>query len=186
MFRTLRRLVAICCWLALAAVLIFLFVFRRGLDPAVDLVRSLAPREGARQHVEGELDGRAVRVFSGDTFQLEAADGRMFTVRLTGIAAPDARSSRAADRLRAGRSRTNLSRLLLARPVSVRITGSNETWALYGLVRTGETNVNARLVETGAAALRPDLMNGLPWSDRYALVRADRLAQRGPGNGTRE
>jgi endonuclease YncB( thermonuclease family) len=177
MFHTLRRFVVVSGWIGLAALALYLYQFRHALDPVVDLVRSLSAGEGVKQEGRGELSGRAVRVFSGDTFQLRDAAGRVFTVRLTGLSAPDPNSPNAAERLRAGQSRTNLSELVLSNQVRVTVTLSNEASIVLGLVRVGTTHVNARMVQSRAAVARRDLMRGLPLKDRYALIHADRLAQ---------
>jgi len=177
MFHLLRRIVIVSGWLGLCGLAVCLYQYRHVFDPMVDLARSLNTGPGARQEVCGEMSGRAVRVFSGDTFLLQNSEGILFTVRLTGLSAPDLVSPNPAERLRARQSRTNLSELVLSNQIHVIITVSNSSRILLGLARAGTTHVNVRLVESGAAVMRRELMNGLPMKDRYALLRADRRAK---------
>jgi endonuclease YncB( thermonuclease family) len=177
MFFVLRKIVIACGCGVLIGLALLLYQHRSRLTPALDLVRSLRLPHGLEQQPSGAITGRVLQVFSGDSFQLRDDQGRVANVRLTGLAAPDLRSTDPTERLLAAQSRTNLSDLVRSNSVRVMVTYSNEAGAVLGLAYQGETNLNVAMVRAGWAVARRDFMRGLPLKDRYALIRAERSAK---------
>jgi endonuclease YncB( thermonuclease family) len=177
MFHKLHKLVVVMFWVVLAALGIRIYQQRAVFSPLVDLIDSMLIREGFEQKISGEITGRVVKVIDGDTFQIRDDEGRVLKIRLTGLDAPDIQQTNKAELLLAGESKTNLTRLILSKPVRVQITYSNDTSGALGIAYLGETNVNATMVALGMARLKREYMNGLPLKSRYALLRADRRAK---------
>ena len=177
MFRILHKAYVLFCWLVVLGVAAVVYLNRSLFYPAIDLVDALNIREGLEQKKTGELSGRVTRVLDGDMFVLKDEHGQSYTIRLTGVDAPAYQQTNRAERLRAGESKTNLSRLILSNEVRVEITYTNESRGAPGIAYLGNTNLNVRTVETGNARAKRDYMNGLPLKDRYALIHADRKAR---------
>ena len=177
MFRLLHKVYVLFCWLVVLGAAAVLYLNRSLFYPVADLVDALRVREGLEQKKTGELSGRVTRVLDGDMFVLKDEHGQSYTIRLTGVNAPDYQETNRAERLRAGQSKINLSRLILSNEVRVEITYTNETRGALGIAYLGNTNINLRAVETGNARAKREYMNGLPLKDRYALIHADRKAQ---------
>jgi endonuclease YncB( thermonuclease family) len=177
MFHTLHKIVVVMLWVLLAGLGIYVYQQRAVFSPLVDLVDAMLIRDGFEQKISGEMTGQVVKVFDGDTFQIRDDQGRVLNVRLTGLDAPDIQRTNKAELLLAGESKTNLTRLILSKPVRVQITYSNDTRGALGIAYLGETNVNATMVAWGMARLKLEYMNGLPLKNRYALLRADRRAK---------
>jgi endonuclease YncB( thermonuclease family) len=145
--------------------------------PVVDLVDALRVDEGLEQKKSGELSGKVTRVLSGDTFVVKDERDRAYTIRLTGIVAPRYSAANRAERLRAGESRTNLSRLILSNEVRIELTYTNQSRGALGIAYLANTNINLLAVETGFARANRDYLNGLPLKNRYQLIQADRRAR---------
>ena len=177
MFFVLRKIVIACGYGVLIGLALLLYHHRSLFSPAIDLARSLRLPHGLEQQPDGVITGRVVQVFSGDSFQLRDGQGRTVSVRLTGLAAPDLRSTNPAERLLATQSRTNLSELVRSNSVRVTVTYSNEAGAVLGLAYLGEINLNVAMVRAGWAVARQDFMRGLPLKDRYALIQAERRSK---------
>ena len=177
MFFVLRKAVIGCVCAVLIGLAFLLYQHRSRLTPVIDLVRSLRLPDGLEQEPAGVITGRVVQVLSGDSFQLRDDQGRTVSVRLTGLAAPDLRSTNPAERLLAAQSRTNLSELARLKSVRVTVTYSTDPGAVLGWAYLGDTNLNVAIVRAGWAAARREFMRGLPLKDRYALVRAERSAK---------
>jgi endonuclease YncB( thermonuclease family) len=177
MFHTLHKTVLVMFWVFLACLGIYVYQQRAVFYPLVDLAEALRIQEGFEQKVSGEVIGRVVKVYDGDSFQIRDAQGKAFTIRLTGLDAPDIQRTNKAELLLAGESKTNLTRLILSNHVRVQITYSNDARVALGIAYLGQTNINATVVATGMAELKREYMNGLPLKERYALLRAERAAK---------
>jgi endonuclease YncB( thermonuclease family) len=180
MFFFLHRMLVVLFWGAVAALLVYLYQFRAALYPGLDLIIALRIPGGLHGRPLGELRGRVVRVFDGQTLQLKPADAPVYNVRLIGIAAPDLSSPNRQEKEWAERSRVHLSDLVLSHEVRVAVTVSNEARVAAGLVFLGPTNVNVAMVGAALANAHRPTMGGLPLQARYALVRAARLASHPP------
>lgn len=178
MFRFLHKVYVGLGWLALAAVGAVVVYHRAKFNPLVDLVYALrTPEEGVEQHKCGEWQGTVTRVLSGDMMNVRDDQGRVYTLRLTGVEAPPFQLHHPAAEARAVSSRTNLSARILNRDVRVELTYTNDSRHALAIVYLGATNLNALVVETGIARARPEAMNGLPLKDRFALIQARRRAR---------
>lgn len=177
MFRRLHKLYVLFCWLVVVGLAGILYQHRSLFYPLVDLVDAFRAREGLEQKKTGELTGKVTRVLNGDMFVLRDEHNRTYTVRLTGVDAPDYPGTNRSELHSALESRTNLCRLILSQQVRVELTYTNESRGALGLVYLGDTNINALAVETGIARAAREQMNGLPLKDRYALIRAERKAR---------
>lgn len=89
------------------------------------------------------IEGKVVRVESGDTLVLKASDQEV-EVRLADIGAPQG------PQFYAPAARTLLEAITLDHPVGVSVTGKRDG-GVFGKVRVGELDVNLELVRRGAA-----------------------------------
>src|SRR3989442_12569446 len=177
MFRLLHKIYVWWCWLMVVALVGAVYLTRCLFEPLVDLVDALRVREGLEQKKSGEISGKVTRVLNGDLLVLKDVQGKMYTIRLTGVEAPVYQRNNRAEMLRAEASKTNLSRLILSTEVRVELTYTNDSHGAFGFVYRGKTNINILAVETGMARAKRDYMNGLPLKDRYALIQAERRAR---------
>ena len=176
MFRLLHKLYVLFCWLVVVGLAGILYQHRSLFYPLLDLVDALRVREGLEQKKTGELTGKVTRVLNGDMFVLRDEHNRTYTIRLTGVDAPDYPGTNRSELHRALESKTDLSHLILSNQVRVELTYTNESRGALGLVYLGDTNLKVLAVETGIARAAREQMNGLPLKDRYALIRAERIA----------
>jgi len=176
MFRLLHKLYVLFCWLVVVGLAGILYQHRSLFYPLLDLVDALRVPEGLEQKKTGELTGKVTRVLNGDMFVLRDEHNRTYTIRLTGVDAPDYPGTNRSELHRALESKTNLGHLILSNQVRVELTYTNESRGALGLVYLGDTNLNVLAVETGIARAAREQMNGLPLKDRYALIRAERIA----------
>jgi endonuclease YncB( thermonuclease family) len=177
MFRLLHKVYIGMRWLAVLGLAVLVYGHRSFFNPLVDLVDALRVREGLEQQKSGELSGTVTRVLSGDIFQVRDERGRIYTIRLTGVEAPEFQLTSPAARSRANASRAQLSQLVLSREVRIELTHTNDSRHALGLVYLGGTNVNVMAVENGIVRAKPENMHGLPLKDRYALIQAERRAR---------
>jgi endonuclease YncB( thermonuclease family) len=176
MFHALHKIWLMIVWSAVALLGLLAYREREFFWPAVGVAQALAIREGFEQQVSGEVSGKVVKVYDGETFQIRDGNARACMIRLTGVDAPDYRTTNKAALRLAGQSHTNLSRLILSNIVRVEITYTNNPPGALGVVYLGRTNINAAMVASGAAVLKREYMNGLPFKEKYALLQAERNA----------
>ena len=165
------------CWLAVIAFAGVMYHHRSLFYPLVDLADALRVREGLEQQKSGEMSGKVAEVLSGDMFILRDERGRRYTIRFTGVEAPNYELSSREAQLRALASRANLSRLILSNDVRVELTCTNDSRCALGIVYVGTNNINVKAVETGIVQAKRENMYGLPLKDRYALIQAGRKAR---------
>jgi micrococcal nuclease len=91
------------------------------------------------------LTGRVVGVHDGDTLTVLASGRQEFKVRLSGIDAPELKQSHGQA------SKQALSDLAFGRDVRIEGGGPDKYGRTLGTVYVGSVNVNAALVEQGAA-----------------------------------
>jgi endonuclease YncB( thermonuclease family) len=177
MFRSLHKIFLLFCWLVVVGLAGILYQHRSLFFPLVDLVDALRAGEGLEQKKTGELSGEVTRILDGDMFVLRDEHNRTYTIRLTGVDAPDYPGTNRSELHRALESKTNLRHLILSNQVRVELTYTNDSRGALGLVYLGDTNINVLAVEAGIARAAREQMNGLPLKDRYALIRAERKAR---------
>jgi endonuclease YncB( thermonuclease family) len=166
-----------CLWLAAAVVV---YEHRAVLQPAFEYA-SLVWRHGLGATRElPVLEGKATRVFAGDSFEFEDTGGYVFNYGLAGVAAPRAGRDDAPDQKRlADQSRTNLLQLLAGRHITVTVTLANpQTRTGLGLVACGGMNINAAVLAAGQGSLNPKQIAMLPLADEFELLRAEHQARR--------
>ena len=163
-------------WSVVACLALLVYREREIFWPAVGAAQALSIREGFEQRVSGEVRGKVVKVYDGETFQIRDGDARICMIRLTGMDAPDYHTTNKAALRLAGQSHTNLSRLILSNVVRVEITYTNNPPGVLGIAYLGRTNINAAMVASGSAVLKREYMNGLPFKEKYALLQAERNA----------
>jgi endonuclease YncB( thermonuclease family) len=179
LFWSLHRAVKVLFWCFWIAVAGFLYTQRAALKPAADLAELWWNLPSDRPAELALLSGRVTRLFAGDSLQLQDQHGWLFNYGLAGVSVPKAGpTATAADRLAAGASQTNLSRLVLGKRIDIQVTLANpQNRTGLGLVRVGETNVNEVLLRSGWASLKREQIRALPLRTQYGLVRAERLAR---------
>ncbi|MBO6724394.1 MAG: thermonuclease family protein [Rhizobiaceae bacterium] len=105
----------------------------------------LAAAPARAETIAGPVEARVLRVIDGDSFVAEARvwPGHVITVnvRIRGIDAPELRSSCAAERVAAERSRTALAAMIGAGPVGMTNIGGGK---FYGRVLADVTGSDGR------------------------------------------
>ena len=177
MFRQLHKICIVFCWLAAVGFAGVLYQHRSLFYPLVDLVDALWVRDGLEQQKSGDISGRVASVLSGDMFILKDERGRRYTIRLTGVEAPEYELQNREAQVRALASRASLSRLVVSNDVRVELTYTNDPRCALGMVYVGTNNINVAVVEAGSVQAKRENMRGLPLKDRYALIQAGRKAR---------
>ena len=176
LFHRIRKSLFYLSLAALAGALVFLVVNRHLFHPVVDLYEAFRIKEGFQQELQGDVQGKVVKVLEGDTFEMRDRGGKTYRVRLTGLDAPDYQYHSPSALARAKQAKTNLMDLVLSNDIRVAITYSTAPYSVIGLAYDGETNLNARAIELGIGEARRDYMNGLPLKARWELLSAERKA----------
>lgn len=178
MFHTLRRLILFGCAAMILGAGYVLYRNREVFEPAADFIELWRESQGKRRDFIGVLEGEAVRVIDGATFQLKAGDGQYYNLRLAGVdpySWQDPKTRRTTKM--AGASRTNLSQLILDQPVRVELTFTNTERSGLGIVFCQDQNVNVQVIEAGMARLKLDWIKTLPLSHQHRLLTAQQKAQ---------
>jgi endonuclease YncB( thermonuclease family) len=127
------------------------------------------------------LSGNVIKITEPNAFMLRGSDRQPYSVALLGTvppaipAATPTKPRTEPESVRQAKER--LSDLILSNEVSVEVTVMDAFRRGVGIVHLGETNVNAVMVESGLLELKRDYIKGLPLSDQYALIRAERRAK---------
>ena len=146
-------------------------------EPIADWYEVWLNARGAEPQSLTPIDGTVLRVTDGNSFVLRGTDRQIYSIGLAGLVAPSpALKSNAV--LSAQSRRALLSELVLSNQVSVGVLSLDGYRRGLGVVHVGSTNVNAVLVESGAAELKRAFIRELPWWEQYALIRAERQARR--------
>jgi micrococcal nuclease len=122
------------------------------------------------------VQGKVKKVFDGDTISIEAADGKVYQVRMLGVDAPD-------KSVEWGRkSHRRLNGLLLGKEATVIIRKMDSSARYIGTVYSGGEDINLKQIEAGMA--RYFSRNGYEpmRSDREPYTRAE-LKARNEGAG---
>ena len=176
MFLTLHRLYVLTWTTLLVGGVMWLYP-RSGIsEPVRDWYAVWQNRaEGGAKPV-GSLSGTVVKIIDGGSLTLRADDRQLYSVALLGVVPPAFTPSSAEGEL-AKRSKERLSALVLSNRVDVTLTWIDQQRRGVGVVHSGETNVNAAMVQSGLVQLKRGFIKGLPLLDQYAIVRAARKAQ---------
>jgi hypothetical protein len=164
MFFVLRKIVI---GIMLALLLLFawfLYEQRRIFTPAVDLAIALNNRREVETTSAGTINGKVTHVTGPNSFILRADDGQTYRITLKAVQP-------------LANAQNSLSNLLLSSDVRVDLSFLQQHNGI-GVAHLGKTNINALLIESGAARLQREYLKGLPVLDQYQLLRVDRKAQR--------
>lgn len=180
LFWSLHRGVQVLFWTGWAAVAVYLFSQRAALQPAIDYLELWWNQPAERPGELPRLSGLVTRIYAGDSFQLRDDQGGHYNYGLAGVAVPKAGpNSTPAERLVAGSSLTNLTKLIQGERVEIQVTLANpQTRTGVGLVRSRGMNLNESVLASGSATLKREQIRMLPLREQWGLVRAERLAQR--------
>lgn len=92
------------------------------------------------------VEGKVKDVFDGETFNIEAGDGKFYWVRMLGIDAPELNQDFGAE------SRKRLSNLILGKNVTVIIRKRDLSGRFLGTVYSGGEDINLLQLESGMAS----------------------------------
>jgi endonuclease YncB( thermonuclease family) len=173
MFFLLRKVVILGFVSFLAAGIYWVTREAKLIEPARDFARLWHESRGKRQDYLGHIQGDVIQIIDGATFQLRTPDRTLYTLRLAGIDLDAWREPRD----RRGQARTNLAELISGRTVRADLTFTNAEKAGLAIVHVGTTNVNQRVLETGAARLNRQFIQKLPIHQQYQLFQAQQVAQ---------
>ena len=177
MFLFLHRLCVIVLYGTLVAVGVYLFQQREWFVPVIDQLEIWRNRSEDQKKVIGEVNAEVTKVIDGSTVQIKGVPGLPY-VRLAGLEAPSLRSlNNHHEHALAGESRTNLSELVLSNEVHLQSLHTNHFGYASAVVFRGDTNINARVVESGMARVNAKLLAGLPTRERKAMQRAEERAR---------
>jgi endonuclease YncB( thermonuclease family) len=175
MFQILHR-VYVLGWVAMVVGGALWLYPRTGLsEPLLDWYEVIQNAQGTTTISMGNLSGEAVRVVDGTTFMLRTSDRQLYSIGLVGAIAPPIKAHPGTNEVAAAESsRARLSELILSNRVEVVLASLDPQHRGLGIVRSGELNVNATMIEAGLVTLKRDFIKGLPLREQYALIRADR------------
>jgi hypothetical protein len=181
MFYTLHRLYLL-AWVALILGAGFWLYPRAGVsEPLVNWYEVWQNTHGVPTRPVELLSGKVIKITEPNAFMLRGSDHQSYSVALLGtvpsavLPATPTKPRTEPESVREAKER--LSDLILSNEVSVEVTVMDPFRRGVGIVHLGETNINAVMVESGLLELKRDYIKGLPLSDQYALIRADRRAK---------
>ena len=153
--------------------------------PRTGISEPLSDWYGVWQNAQGNttqplssLSGKVVRILDGTSFMLRSSDHQFYSIGLLGLAVEPAKAH-----VRPGGNdsvelrRAKLSELVLSNDVEVAVASMDAQHRGLGIVRCGQTNVNAAMIESGRVELKREFIKGLPPREQYVLIRADRIAK---------
>jgi endonuclease YncB( thermonuclease family) len=179
MFHTLRKVVIGLGFGLLIGVGIYLGVRWELFHSLMDLVEVVQMKEKGQPRKLEPLTGRVIQIVDDHSFRLRNNQGMVYVFQLTGLDSPAA--PKATNEIIRGLredSKSHLTQLILSNQVEILVTYLSEQRSGLSLVYLGQTNVNAAMVEGGLARLNREYLQGLPFKEKYALVRADSKARR--------
>lgn len=178
MFWFLHYAVKVTAVLALIGLGILLYVNRHWFAPAEAWVETMRRTQTEPLPVLGELQGRVVRVTTGDSFLMREAQGPQYSIRIAGVLAPPASRnlrSAAAQAFRA--SRDHLAGLLGTNEVRVAYTFLAPEGAGIGGVYLNGTNVALPLLDSGLVIVHDSSLRSLPVQEQVQLLAIEKLAR---------
>ena len=179
MFRRLHK-IAVVLLIALPFLLgWYLYQKRSVFSPVTDFYQALKISGGKFGNDLETVSGEVIRLSENYTFTLKNDDGQTLRFRLTGIEAPHSQNlGRQNGSSILTKSREEMSALTLSNRVQVAPTYQDRNRSGLGVLYVGETNVNALLVKRGLAQVKREFLQGVKLTDVYALLRAQRAADK--------
>lgn len=180
MFFILHRLYTV-SWISLIlAVSAWLYVRSGVSEPIVAWYQVWQNTQGTATRSVERLTGKVTRVIDGTSIIVRSADRQLYSVGLVGAARlTNAAPTKAPKHPEIDPGKARLNELVLSNEVEVLLISLDPQHRGLGVVKLGETNVNALLIESGLAQLRRDFIKGLPVREQYTLIRAGRKAEKG-------
>lgn len=122
--------------------------------------------------VMGDITGRVIRVYDGDTLTVQDAQGARHTIRLAGIDAPETRQAHGLI------ARDALRGKVLQRQVSVVVVDTDRYGRTVGVVLAGGESINLGMVQQGHAWLYRDYTSWMQADELQQWDRAEATAKR--------
>ncbi len=180
MFHVLHR-IYLAAWVALIVGLTAWVYQRTGIsEPVVDWYTVWQNKSDISVRPVGEISGTVIKVPDGASIMVRGTDRHNYSIALLGLVPPPFQPNTAEGDL-AIRSRARLNELVRSNEVQITLTWIDEQRRGVGVVRVGETNVNALMVESGLVEFKRRFVKGLPLLDQYAFARADRRSKEAKG-----
>lgn len=132
----------------------------------------LAYKQAMGQGMAGDITGRVVRVYDGDTITVQDAQGVRHTVRLAGIDAPETRQAHGL------LARDALRGMVLQKTVSVAVVDTDRYSRTVGVVRVGGECINLGMIMQGHAWLYRDYTGWMRSDELRDYDRAEAGAKR--------
>jgi len=176
MFHFPHRLVILAFFGVLLALGFYVYQKRAIFDPLVDLAEVIRLPRTSR--TVSQLTGKVVKVGNDYTFQMKEDQGVNYSLRLTGLEAPEVEEGNTNEvKALKESAQETLTQMILSNRVRVDLTFITEQRGGLGVAYLGETNINAALAEAGLAKVKREYLKGLPWKEQYRLIRAESKAQ---------
>jgi endonuclease YncB( thermonuclease family) len=152
---------------------------RTGLtEPVVDWYQVWQNTEGATRPSVEHISGNVTKVTDATSFVLRSQDRQLYSIALAGLLSPTAKAHPdPKDFELAQECRTRLADLIVSNQVEVTLLSIDPQHRGVGVVHIGKTNINARLVESGALPLKRSFIKELPLMDQYQLIRSERITK---------
>lgn len=135
------------------------------------LTASVALLIGCSKGALSEISGVVTVVTDGDTIKIKRLSGRILTVRLAAIDAPEKSQSFGLQ------SKAQLRQLVLNKRVSVRVIELDHYGRSVGLVSVRGASVNLAMIESGAAWFYRDYAKWMKQPERMRFEKAEWLAR---------
>lgn len=180
LFWFLHRMLAGLVWCFWLGVAVFVFRHRAALEPVRVGAELWWHRTPEASQPIGQLSGRVIRIYDGNSVQLRDDRGWVFNYGLAGVEAPrTGPNASPAERAQAEAAATALRRWLLDEPVEIAVTLANpQNRTGQGVMQTARTNVNEAMLAEGHGRFVPARIRGLPLVQQMRLAQAERHARR--------
>jgi hypothetical protein len=174
MFYAIRRMIKLFVLLCFLGFFFVLYLHRNDFEPAFVWYDVWDNGGITNKTTLPEIRGHATALFNSRTFQFRTDQGKILAVRLTGLndVGTPATSAEVKEELH---RRDLLRPMVLSNYLHIDVTYSNLN-SVLGIVYSGSTNVNTRLIAIGSAQLKTEYIKSLPAKSQYDFFYARRAA----------